>query len=296
MNLHDKILEYLDHFLSPALFLEISQLKTATTLNLIGKIIRETNKTIPEAVGMFMAVIRYLHKDFYTLQEFIEKNTDIIYKLALEKKNQANLPSRGLPLLEIIGQRIDTSSLLLIELGASFGLIGHCLLNPCRIINNKNIFFHSQQQIPDFNSQNTIDYYLGIESNLPDRDWILAWEWFPHQKKNLNNFIQSFTDDERFRLVQENAFGFSKLRIVEELSLKYKDVVILTSFILHQYEKRKQQQLKEEIIEFINKRGGHWLNQDVSRSMDKCYLQLNGEKILDFSDDSCRNWTYLPIH
>ena len=291
MKIHEQILEYIDKLLTPSLLYEILQLKTKTSIDLISHIVKKSNKTIPEAVSVFLAVIRYLWKDSGSLQDFIKENSHLICKLAIEKRAQANLPSRGLPLLEIFGKKIQASSILVIELGASFGLIGRCLLNPDRIIEKKDSYFPPKQQMPQ--NPLPINFYLAIELSPPDKEWALAWEWHRSQRERLKNFIEDIPVDKRFKLLKEDAFGFSTLNIVKELAGKHSTVVVLTSYMLYLNEEKKQKLLKDEILEFREEMKGHWINQAFNKFLQEYFIQLDEEKIIELSDDSSRSWKWL---
>ena len=115
------------------------QIKTNKTINIIASVIKESNKTVPEAVSVFLTVVRYLRgkSNPGSLQKFIEENSRLICKMSIEKRAQYNIPSRALPLFEVLEKKIKSSPVSVIELGASFGLIGRCLLNPGKIIEKK---------------------------------------------------------------------------------------------------------------------------------------------------------------
>jgi hypothetical protein len=292
-DLHEQILKFIDTLFHPLLLYEILQLKTNTSINLISRIIKESNKEVSEAVLVFLAVVRYLWKNSGSLQEFIEKNSDSILKMAIEKKAQANLPARALPLLEIFAKNIKAPSISVIELGASYGLIGQCLLNPQKIMENKSSYFSRSQQMPDIQEPPPIDYYLGIEWSPPDKEWLLALEWHPVLKKRLENFLDEIVADERFKLKKGDAFGFSKLKAVKDLVLISSTVVVLTSFMLYQYNHRKQKLLRDEILEFIGVNSGHWINQTLKVASMECFIEFDGEKIILLSNNSCTSWKWL---
>ena len=158
IDLHEQILEFIDKLLHPLRLHEILPLKTNTAINLISHIIKESNKTIPVAVYVFRAVVMNLSENSGSLQKFIEDNPDLISKMAIDKKGQGNLPNRTLPLLDIFEEKIKATSISVIELGASYGLIGLCLLNPTKIM-KKDSYFSPKQQMP-LNPWPK-DYYLG---------------------------------------------------------------------------------------------------------------------------------------
>ncbi|NIM10487.1 MAG: hypothetical protein GTO45_00715 [Candidatus Aminicenantes bacterium] len=294
-DLHEQILKFIDTLFHPLLLYEILQLKTNTSINLISRIIKESNKEISEAVLVFLAVVRYLWKNSGSLQEFIKNNSDLILKMAIEKRAQANLPARALPLLEILDKNIKAPSISVIELGASYGLIGQCLLSPQKIIENKSSYFSRSQQMPDIQEPPPIDYYLGIERSPPDKEWLLALEWHPVLKKRLENFLDEIIADERFKLIKGDAFGFSKLKTVKDLvsNTRPSRVVVLTSFMLYQYNPRKQKLLRDEILEFTGVNSGHWINQTLKVASMESFIEFDGEKVIALSNNSCSSWKWL---
>jgi hypothetical protein len=293
MNMHEQILEYIDKYLNPFMFYEILQIKTNTSINLISRIMKESHKTIPEAVLVFITVVKSLWDNSGSLREFIKDNSRLIRKMAIEKKAQGNLPGRALPLFEIFEKKIPGSPVHVIELGASYGLIGRCLLNPSKIIEKKGSYFSPTQQIPGTRGLRPVNHYLGIELSPPDEEWVLAWEWFPERKERLKNFLRDISEEERFILLKENAFGFSKLNAVKTIAGRNAAVMVLTSFMLYQYDLKNQKILRDEILEFTESINGHWINQTIDVSSLNCFIEFDEEKIIELSDDGCRSWKWL---
>lgn len=291
MDLHEQILESVNRLFHPFLLYEIFQLKTKFSLNLIAKVIKESNKTVFEAVSVVLVVIRYLWNNSGSLQEFIKENAALICKMAIEKRAQYNLPGRALPLFEIFKKKIKVSSISVIELGASYGLIGRCLLNPGKVIKQKDRYFSPGRQFPV--NPRAIDAYLGIELSPPDKEWLLAWEWQPDSKKRLENFLHDFHPGEKFKLLQGNVFGFSKLKSVKDTAHQPSRVVVLTSFILYQYEDKEQKRLRDEILEFTGRFKGHWINQAIDVSKQEYFIEFDERKIIKLSDNRCKNWEWL---
>ncbi|UCH93047.1 MAG: hypothetical protein JSV88_22525 [Candidatus Aminicenantes bacterium] len=291
MNLHEQILECIDKYINPLTLYEILHLKTNTSINLISFIIKESNKTVNEAVLVFRTVVRYLWKNSGPLQEFIKENSDLICKTAIEKKAQSNLPGRALPLFEIFEKKIQAPSISVIELGASYGLIGRCLLNPTKVMEKKNAYFSPGQQVPQ--NPRPIDYYLGIELAPPDKEWVLAGEWHPILRERIKNFLHDIPTNEKFKLLKGNAFGFSKLKTVKDIAFQPSTLVVLTSFMLYQYDDKKQKRLRDEILKFTGGDSRHWINQDINVSSQECFIQFDGEKIIQLNDSTCRSWKWL---
>jgi hypothetical protein len=296
IDLHEQILGYIDHYLNPFQFYEILEIKTDFSINLISRVMKESHKTIPEAVLVFITVVKSLWDRSGTLQEFIKDNWELICKTAIEKKAQGNLPGRALPLFEIFEKKIPGtpgSPVSVIELGASYGIIGGCLLNLPKIMKSKDAYFPSTQQMPELRLHPAVEHYLGIELSPPDKEWVLAWEWYPARKQRLKNFLADMTVSEKFKLLKANAFGFAALEAVKDIVTQNTSIVVLTSFMLYQYEDKKQKMLRNEILEFTKRVKGHWINQTFDVSSLNCYIEFDEEKIIELADDGCKNWQWL---
>lgn len=293
VDLDEQILKFIDSLLHPLMLHEILPLKTKSSIELISRIIKESNKTVPEAVLVLLAVVRYLRKDNNagSSQDFIKANSHLIFKMAIEKRIQANFPERALPLLEIFEKKIKSSSISVIELGASYGLIGRCLINSEKVMKKKELYFSPEQQIPE--NLQSIDYYLGIELDPPDEKWLLACAWDEIQRKRLKDFIHDITADKRIKLQKTNAFGFSKLKSVKNLAAKPSCIVILTSFLLYQYSNKKQKLLKDEILRFTKKINGYWINQTIDVSSLQSFIEFDREKIIELPTNLCKQWEWV---
>jgi len=304
MITNSRIVDYLNkssHLFPSYIF---SQLKDTHTLNLISRIINQSDKEIAEGVVVFLGAVKYLMpgKDAFSVleekdsfQEFISNHAETLVDLSIRNKVQGNLPERAFPLLEIINDKINSTSIAMIELGASFGLIGRCLLSPFRMIENKDRYFSQCQKIPK--NFRGIDYYLGIDLDPPDKEWLLACAWWSPMEKRLRNLIHDLVFDPRFHLIKANALGFSQMEPVRELLKKTEKVVVLTSFMLYQLEQKKQKKLTEEILKFTDDTGAYWLNQYVdisgSSSIEEYYISLNGERLIRLPDDKCFTWEWM---
>ncbi|MGD2091093.1 MAG: hypothetical protein PVH61_33265 [Candidatus Aminicenantes bacterium] len=293
MTLQEQILEFIDRYLSLLTLHEILQIKTNKTINIIASVIKESNKTIPEAVSVFLTVVRYLRGENHpgSLQKFIEDNSRLIFKMTTENRAQCNIPHRALPLFEVFEEKIKSSPVSVIELGASYGLIGRCLLNPQKIMEKKNVYFPRGQQMP--RNPRPVDYYLGLELSPPGEEWLLAGEWHPMRRERLKNFLHDIPTNKKFKLQKGNAFGFSKQKAVKDLDSGYSTVVVLTSFMFYQYEEKKQQMLREEILEYTRRTNGHWINQASNESLLKGFVEFDGEKIIELPDSTFNRWKWL---
>lgn len=300
MSTYKQILEFIDiisYMLSDYL---LNQVKTTASLKIISQIIDHSNKEVSEAVLAFLAAARYLlddRKAFLQLeetdsmQEYIKKNSDSIIKLAVEKSVQANFPERALPLFEVFEKKIEASSISVIELGASYGLIGRCLLNPKKIVEKKDLYFSKEQQLPK--NPRAIDYYLGIELDPPDERWIFACAPQPDHELRLRNIVNGLPADKKFELLKGNAFGFSELESVKRLTLQPTTIVVLTSFMLYQYDNKKQTLIKDEILRFTDDVNGHWVSLTFNPASDEFIVEFAGERIIKLPDDHCISWKWI---
>jgi hypothetical protein len=283
----------------------VLQLKKDESLELLSRIIRESGKTTAEAVILMVTAIKYLSADRNVFTEmerndsflqFIKTNRDSIIQIANEKGPQANLSERALPLMEVFNKYLKDQPIGVIELGASYGLIGQCLLNAHQVIKNKDRYFSPNQHIP-LNPRG-IDYYLGIDIHFPDKEWLLAFEWTPDFQLRLENFIKEVSrPSDRFKLTKASAFGFSQLEPVLSFITQPLKIVVVTSFLLFQFNIEKQEQLQKEIQDFIRRTGGNWLNQfvEISPLSDKAryFIQWDGRNIIELTDDRGTNWKWL---
>ena len=292
-NPHEDILAYIDNYLDPWQFYEILQFKTDIVIELISFIMKESGKTIPEAVLVFLALVKSRWDGTGDLLEFIKENSEPLCRAAVREKAQGNLPGRALPLFDIFAVKMPGQPVSVIELGASYGLIGRCLLNPAKIREGKQAYFPATQQMPRLMETSPVRQYLGIELSPPTREWVLAWEWMPERKKRLATFLEEITAAENFRLLKENAFGFAALDEVKAMITHETVIVVLTSFMLYQLEPAKQERLRREIREFLKNVNGHWINQTFNPTTMACFIEFDEERIINLSDDGSRSWQWL---
>jgi hypothetical protein len=281
----------------------VQQLKNQFTLSIILEIMNQSGKTPSEAVLVLLSTFRYISKDssiFSKLEKdnsfqiFLKDNLKEILKVSVERKVQANLPERGLPILEILGKHWPSSSIAIIELGASYGLIGDCLLNPHRMLQEKSHYFSSGQQIPE--NPKGIDFYLGIDIDPPERDWLISCCADEKDAARIGKIQNDFNRLDNFNLIKASAFGFTGLKEVKALSNENFKLIVLTSFMLYQYNREKQDRLKGEIMEFTKSTNGHWLRQEVELARLKqndYYIELDNHKIIALSDDKCTAWKWI---
>jgi hypothetical protein len=281
-----------------------NQLKKEGTLTFIRDILNHSGKELSEAVLILISVIKYTYKvgnafskleETHSFQEYLEENYETLLRLCTTKSVQGNIPERALPLLEVLGKINNNSTFKVIELGASYGMIGRSLLNPEKLIENKKLYFNKKQQIP--NKPVGINHYLGIEHDPPDKEWILASVWQEELENRLIKFLDDFQQQENFELIKGNAFGFSENNSVKKFATLPGTIVVLTSFMLYQFDGEKKKQLIDEISRFVNMINGHWINQTVNVSLDskenEYFIALDGKKVIDLYDDTCLSWSWI---
>lgn len=288
------------------------QLKNPNTLEIIYEIIKKSNKQPEEVVLLFLSSIRYfvtketginsglnIFNENNSLENFITRNRKKILKLSTKRNIQANVPARALPLLEIFGKKLNDKPIAVIELGASFGLIGYSFLNSEQLISEKELYFSAKnQQFPQ--NLKSVEMYLGIEIDPPGKDWLLACIDNHCERKCVTNLINNFNNVSNFNLIKNSAFGFSQNNRVKKILRNHRDyyVVILTSFMLYQFKSQKKQELIDEIDSVIeNNINFNWINQTVNLDENdkdkKCYIEWNSKRIINLSDDYCKNWTWI---
>jgi hypothetical protein len=310
MDLYRPLIQFIDNFSgSSAEYWTpyiAGQLKKNETLDLLHRISNESGKTPGETILVFLSALRYLINEpgtnAYVLmeqensfQKYLSMYSNDIYQLSIEKKVQANIPERGLPILDILNKKLRNSSIGLIELGSSFGLIGYSLCKPVEVIWNKELYFRPEQKIPA--KQKNIEYYLGIDVDPPSREWLYACTPRDDYTHRIKSMIDTIQMEENFQVIKASAFGFSRLHIVNELLFKPYTWVVLTSFLLYQFSKEQKNKLTEEILGFIHLNHGHWINQtvetDKNHQGNKYFIEFDGSKIIELMDDRCHYWEWI---
>jgi hypothetical protein len=309
MNVRLEILEFIERLSGLLPGYIIARLKEETVLNLVSLVIDRSGKVPGDALILFVTAVKYLwggvnafaeieKKDSF--HEFVEANRDTIIELAARKRMQANVPTRAFPLIEVINRKIEALPVAVIELGASRGLLGWTLLEPDKIIKMGGSYFSPAQKLPV--NPRPIDYYLGIELEINEKEWLLSCTLNPTTESYLRNFVDEIPhESEKFNLLQGSALGFSNLEPVKQLVSRPFTLVVLTSFIFFQIGIENERKIKKEIRKFIGNRGGgqdsHWLNQVVKppeASTDiRFYIEWNGETIIESSDSICSGWKWL---
>ncbi|MCP4221467.1 MAG: DUF2332 family protein [bacterium] len=287
-ELREEVLAFIDQYMHPLTFYEIINIKTEAAIDLIIRIMEESGKSVEEGVLVFRTVVRQLHNDEGPLSKFIETNGDLICRKANEKKAQSNLPGRALPLFDIFSRVFPDTPVSVIELGASYGLIGRCLRNPQKALEKKDVYFYPDQQAPE--APRPVRRYLGIELAPPTREWLLAWEWDPVRRERLTRFLDDVPADENCRVIKGSAFGFSKLKEVQNLVTDASAVAVLTSFMLYQFDEDNRRKLINQVKEFTHDVKGIWINQTFLPGTMECFIEVDGRKTLDLVNDSCKGW------
>jgi hypothetical protein len=299
LNIIEALSQYLPEYIS-------LQLRKGESLELISRIISESGKKPIEAVILMVAAVKYTAADrniFLEMEkndsflQFIKSRRRSIIRTAIEKGPQANLPGRALPLMEVLNKYLRNNPVGVIELGASYGLIGQCLLYSHQVIENKERYFSPTRHIPL--ASRPIDSYLGIDLNCPAKEWLFAFEWNPDSQLRLENFINEVPrPSDKFKSIQASAFGFSELEPVKSFIARSLKIVILTSFFFFQFDEEKKELLRREIQNFMHGAGAHWINQCVEISPSssgnaRYFIQWDGMNIIELADDKCTNWKWL---
>ncbi len=305
MNYREAILEFVEKIASMLTPYVKAQLKQEPVLSIVSQIIEKSDKSPGDALIVFVTAVKYLWEsenafsemeEKGAFQDFVRTNRDSLIELTIRKRMQANVASRAFPLIEVINQEIKEPRVAVIDLGASYGLFGWTFLEPSKIIAKRNRYFSPEQKIPS--NSRPIDSYLGIELEIPDKNWLLACVWDQTNETYLRNFINDIPHEtEKFNLLQASAFGFSDLEPVKRLAAQQYTLVLLTSFIFFQIGKEKEELLKNEISKFTESTGAYWLSQVVKHppnSTDtRYYVEWNGERVIESSDPLCSNWKLL---
>lgn len=281
-----------------------SQLKKNVSLELIEEICKKSDKKVSEAVLVFLSAIRYVSRNMEALNyleesdrypDFIEKNRDTILKVGISKRNQANFHERALPIIEIFSKKIDKSKSFVIELGASFGLIGYCMTHYDKILKKKNDYFAPDQQFP---AQVKIpDSYIGLDINPPDKQWLLSCLINKKDRILINKVLTDIEINGSTQLIKSDVLHFPTVPSVLQLLNEGYSPVILTSFILYMLTAEKRKRLTDLINRFTFKHNGHWINQCVDLQNQtgqvQFFLQLDGKNVIRLQDDRCRCWEYI---
>lgn len=304
----DKIRESIDRIFVPGSYFYneyiVTQLKKRISLDLIQDILNQSQKTPAEAIIILLAAIRYLYKDIYILkkmeqedsfQKGLNEHYNELLRISIEGKVQGNAPERAFPILEILHKKLSNEKICVIELGASYGLIGNCLLNPEELINPEKQYFKSDHKIPEFVKK--IEYYLGIDINPPEKEWLLACFSDIHDAQRIENYINSISSFQNFQLIKASALGFSNLDEVKKILHQDFKIIILTSFMLYQLNSDLKEQLISEIKEFCKQNNSNWICQEVEILGEylkpNYFIELDGDRIINLEDDKCTHWQWL---
>ncbi len=277
-------------------------LKTEVSLKIICTFMKR-GKDIREAVLLLPCCIKYLMKESTdafaklekedSFQNFVDTNYRSILEIASEKRVQSNLFQRCLPIIEVLSKKIGNASLTVVELGSSYGLIGYGLLDPFKMMQQKELFFPQSQQMPSSLTKAT--RYLGIDIGIPSEDWALSCI-IPtgDEEKFTRNFIKEMKPEKYFNLIEASCFGFSDLKDVKELNGADTNIIILTSFMLYQFDKESQTKISEEIYKYIKTVKGHWINLDFKTpGKPETCLYWDGGEVMRFSEENrCRGWKW----
>jgi len=282
------------------------QLKEGPVIDIISRVIDKSGKSPGDALIVFVSVVKYLWETvggmaFAEMEkrdaflEFVTAQRDSIIDSAVQKRMQVNVASRAFPLLDVINKKAKNLPVAVIELGASYGLIGWTLLEPAKILAKRDLYFSPGQKIAP--NPRPIDHYLGLDIVIPDVDWLLACLYNPTFETYLRNFLKDIPyETEKFNLMETDAFGFSDFEPVKKLASQPFTLIVLTSFMFFQIGEEKGKVLKEEITKFTESWGAYWLNQAVTHPPDReerFFVEWNGERIIELTDSICSDWKWL---
>lgn len=280
----------------------VEQLKSEKAFQILSEIIDKSGKTITEAIFVLLAAIRYHFRDVQILTKIeAEKSFQLIIhnyyeelvKISVPGKVQGNTPERALSIIDVLYRKMPLEDIVVIELGASFGLIGSCLLNPAILIDNGTKYLVEGQKLPE--GIKRVNSYLGIDINPPDKEWLLSCFSKVEDAIRIHEYIHETPSDPNFKLIKSSAVGFSNLEEVKKIDQK-KKIVIITSFMLYQFDNELKKQLISEIVNFCSRVNGNWIAQEVDISdfsHPVYYIDFDGQRIITLQDDKCSDWKWI---
>lgn len=292
----------------------VAFLNRQASIEFIETVVKDSGKSVADAVFVYLAAIRYLNadagsrfdqatildnSDWHTnLDLFLVQNHNQLLQLCRTRTNQVNIPQRAFPLLDLLAIEYGSQPLHIIELGASLGLIGQYLLEYGRYETEFAKLFGMQQQKP-LGKPKCLSY-TGIDRFSPDPAWTLACIPDPAERSRLQNFLHLAHIPEHWRLVQADAADFAKLletaptkNAREETSIP----IILSSYMLYQNSATVQGNLIKTIQDFCATHNGHWINLEPrwnDEVNDYYYtIELDQRARVRLSSDRCESWELL---
>ncbi len=291
-------------------------LKRPACLGFLSDFIAESGKQVPDAVFVFLASIRYLNANISTrfdepmilddedwrrnIDLFLVQHHDELFYMCKTRRTQVNVPHRALPIMDALYREYKEKEIAVLELGASFGLIGRCLRSAALVMRSFEDFFGSHHQKPV--GIPTCAEYLGIELDPPDLAWILAGAPKPEFRNSIENFAHQIPELTKFRVIQGSALDFPKMPEVLSLLETKLPLVILTSFMLYQLPESVRRTFETVIRRFCSEHGGSWLNIEATavkgtapeaESSYRYALEFDDKEIFELSSDFCERW--IPI-
>jgi hypothetical protein len=98
---------------------------------------------------------------------------------------------------------------------------------------------------------------------------------------------------EIYQLKTDTSIVFSNLDAVKDFASQNAAVVVLTSFMLYQYDEKIQKLLIDEILGFTRVTNNQRINQTFNKSSMECFIEFDGGKIIELYGDTCKNWKWL---
>jgi len=140
-----------------------------------------------------------------------------------------------------------------------------------------------------------VQNYLGIDLNIPDRDWLTACNRFQKCVVNNTDFLldnYGNSDSPGFSLFQGNAVNFPSHEIVQKFMKENSGnpIVLITSKMVYELPELMRASLMKEIENFMNsnKELHHWLSFNVGS-----LIHWNGEVVVKVHDVSITSWDFV---
>jgi len=280
-------------------------LRRPVAMNLMAECMDECGKNADEAILVLVSAMQYVylraqgiadgstmfdgHGDFGSFELFLVRNHNEVYHLCIDRRVQANVPARALPILELIHGCYGAKPVRVIELGASAGMLGLMMMNAPAVRASWQTYFSPRQQSPV--AWPEVVSYQGIDLSVPDTAWVLACIHDPQLRKQCLRFLLAFSGEAGWSVGHGSALDFPDL---VQPSPDSQAVVVVTSYLLYQLSAENRHKLQQTISGFLSAQRGCWINLDLftDSNGNNCFVaELDGMKKLALQDDYCMTWT-----